>query len=113
EKTEYAVVITDRLHGPSGQPVRSPFDYVNHPEQTADVQKAVAILSDPKRANYYGDIAGTGAEHIAFAWTFTTQPTYEDLRLIRDGLYERGPFAGIGKSFPLKAEAFRAVGLAS
>jgi hypothetical protein len=112
EKTEYAVVITDRLHGPDGQPVRSPFAYVNHPEQTADVQKAVAVLSDSSRANYYGDIAGTGAAHIAFAWTFTTEPTYEDLRLLRDGLYERGPFAALGKQFPPKAEAFKSIGLA-
>jgi hypothetical protein len=113
EKTEYAVVITDRLHGPDGQPVRSPFTYVNHPEQTVDLQRAVAILSDASHKNYYGDIAGSGAQHIAFAWTFTTEPTYEDMRLLRDGLYERGPFAALGKTFPPKAEAIRAVGLAS
>jgi hypothetical protein len=112
EKTEYAVVVTDRLHGPSGHPVKSPFDYVNHPEQTSSVQKAVAILSDKSHANYYGDIAGTGAAHIAFAWTFTTQPTYEDMRLLRDGIWGKGPFAYLAKDFPPKAEAIRAVGLA-
>ena len=113
EKTEYAVVVTDRLHGPSGHVAKSPFEYVNHPEQNADVAKAVSILSDSSRANYYGDIAGSGAQHIAFAWTFTTAPTYEDLRLLRDGLYGRGPFAYVGKQFPAKAEAIRAVGLAT
>jgi len=113
EKTEYAVVVTDRLHGPSGHVAKSPFEYVNHPEQNADVARAVSILSDSSRTNYYGDIAGSGAQHIAFAWTFTTAPTYEDLRLLRDGLYGRGPFAYVGTRFPAKAEAIRAVGLAT
>ena len=93
EKTEYAVILTDRLKGPDGQPVRSPFAYVNHPQQTPDLAKLVSVLSSATRANYYGDIAGTGAAHIAFAWTFTTEPVYEDLRLLRDGLYGKGPFA--------------------
>ena len=112
EKTEYAVVVTDRLRGPDGQPVRSPFTYVNHPEQTADLAALTTILSDPGRASYYGDLAGSGAAHVAFAWTFTTQPVYEDLRLLRDGLYGKGPFASLATQFPVKAEAFRAVGLA-
>ncbi len=112
EKTQYAVVITDRLHGPTGHPVKSPFDYVNHPQQDADVAKVVGVLSDSSRKNYYGDIAGTGAAHIAFAWTFTTEPVYEDMRILRDGLYGRGPFGYLAKQFPAKAEAMRAVGLA-
>jgi hypothetical protein len=113
EKTEYAVVLTDRLHGPDGQPVRSPFAYVNHPEQTADLGKLVSILSDPTRSNYYGSIAGTGAEHVSFAWTFTTQPVYEDLRLLRDGLYGKGPFGWLSAQYPPKAEALRALGMAT
>jgi hypothetical protein len=113
EKTEYAVILTDRLHGPDGQPVRSPFAYVNHPEQTVDLQPLLSILSDPSRANYYGDIAGTGAQHIAFAWTFTTAPVYEDMRLLRDGLYGKGPFASLSTQFPAKAVALRALGMAT
>ena len=113
EKTEYAVILTDRLHGPDGQPIRSPFAYINHPAQTADLQPLLSILSDPSRANYYGDIAGTGAQHIAFAWTFTTAPVYEDMRLLRDGLYGKGPFAALSTQFPAKAVALRALGMAS
>ncbi|HEY2509995.1 MAG TPA: hypothetical protein VGI39_04040, partial [Polyangiaceae bacterium] len=112
EKTTYAVVITDRLHGPDGQPVRSPFTYVNHPEQTADVAQVARILSDPARASYFGDLAGTGASHVSFAWTFTTQPVYEDLRLLRDGLYGKGPFGYLSSRYPAKAEALRAAGMA-
>src|SRR6185312_6002418 len=36
EMREYAVVITDRLHGPDGRVARSPFAYVHHPEQKDD-----------------------------------------------------------------------------
>jgi hypothetical protein len=113
EMTPYAVVVTDRLHGPDGQPVRSPFAYVNHPEQTADLQPLVSILSDASRANYYGDIAGSGAGHVAFAWTFTTEPVYDDLRRLRDGLYGKGPFASFATQFPPTVTALRAVGMAT
>jgi hypothetical protein len=113
EKTEYAVVLTDRLHAPDGRVARSPFPYVHHPEQAADVARLAAVLGDPGRANYYGDVAGTGLDHVAFAWTFTTQPTYEDLRLLRDGLYGRGPFARFADQFPAKATLYRAVGVSN
>jgi hypothetical protein len=100
EKTEYAVVLTDRLHGPDGKPVRSPFPTINHPQQTGSVAKLQAILGDPSRSNYYGDIAGTGFDHVAFAWTFTTEPVQEDMLLLRNGLYGQGPFAHFAADFP-------------
>jgi hypothetical protein len=100
EKTEYAVVLTDRLTGPDGQPVRSPFPQINHPAQTASVAKLQGIFGDPTLGRYYGDIAGTGLSHVAFAWTFTTQPVQEDLMLLRDGLYGQGPFARFATDFP-------------
>jgi hypothetical protein len=100
EKTEYAVVLTDRLTGPDGQPVRSPFPQINHPAQTASVAKLEGIFGDPTRSNYYGDIAGTGLSHVAFAWTFTTQPVQEDMMLLRNGLYGQGPFARFANDFP-------------
>ena len=112
EKTEYAVVVTDRLHGPDGQPVRSPFPQVYHPAQRASVAHLGDILSDATRANYYGDIAGTGLAHVAFAWTFTTQPVQEDMVLLRDGLYGRGPFARFASLYPPKVELFQAAGKA-
>ncbi len=110
EKTEYAVVLTDRLRGPDGQPVRSPFQAVYHPQQVEGVSRLRAILSDSSRANYYGDLAGTGLDHVAFAWTFTTQPVAEDMRLLRDGLYGQGPFGACRSQFPPEATIFPTAG---
>ena len=112
EKTEYAVVLTDRLRGPDGQPVRSPFPAVYHPQQTEGVARLQGVLSDPTRGNYYGDIAGTGLAHVAFAWTFTTQPVTEDMVKLRDGLYGKGLFARLATDFPPKATIFPAAGKA-
>jgi hypothetical protein len=103
EKTEYAAVLTDRLHGPGGQPVRSPFPTIAHPEQAASLERLRSIFLDPTRAGYFGDIAGTGLDHVAFAWTFTTHPVQEDLLLLRDGLYGSGPFARFATDFPVSS----------
>jgi hypothetical protein len=111
EKTEYAVVLTDRLRGPNGQPVRSPFEAIHHPSQVAGITRLRDWLSDKRLANYYGDIAGTGLDHVAFAWTFTTQPTHEDMRLLRDGLYGRGPFARFARDFPPEVKVARVAGV--
>ncbi len=110
EKHEYAVVLTDRLKGLDGQPVRSPFEAIHHAEQRAGAERVRAILGDASRSAYYGDVAGTGLDHVAFVWTFTTQPTYEDMRLLRDGLHGAGPFARFATDFPPVATAARAVG---
>jgi hypothetical protein len=111
EKTEYAVVLTDRLHGPDGQPVRSPFPTINHPAQTGSVAKLGAIFGDPAKSNYYGDIAGTGFDHVSFAWTFTTEPVQEDLLLLRNGVYGKGPFAHLASEYPTSSlQAFPTAG---
>lgn len=110
EKQRYAVVLTDRLTGPGGKPVRSPFASIHHPLQRSGVERLRDILADKSFAEYYGDLAGTGLDHVAFAWTFTTQPTYEDMRLLRDGLYGHGPFARWKDEFAPKVDVFRAVG---
>lgn len=112
QKREYAVVLTDRLRGPSGKPVRSPFASIHHPQQRAGVQRLGEVLADRGLSNWYGDIAGTGLAHVAFAWTFTTQPTHEDLKLLRDGLYGQGPFARFAKEFPADLAASRVGGTA-
>jgi hypothetical protein len=109
EETKYAVVVTDRVVDPDGNPVRSPFDFVYYPAQEKGIEKLQSILSKPDDP-YFGDIAGTGLEHVAFAWTFTTQPVQEDLHLLRDGLYGKGPFAHLSKQFPAHADIRRAVG---
>jgi len=113
EMTEYAVVLTDRLRGSNGKPVRSPFPYVHHPVQRASVAKLQSILSDGARKSYYGDIAGTGLDHVAFTWTFTTQPVVQDLLALRDGLYGKGPFARFKDEYPPKVTLHRAAGLTS
>ena len=110
EKTEYAVVLTDRLRGPEGQPVRSPFEAIHHPMQRAGVRRLQDWLTDKRLASYYGDIAGTGLDHVAFAWTFTTQPTHEDLRILRDGLYGKGPFARWKDEYPPEVTVSRIAG---
>jgi hypothetical protein len=100
EKTEYAVVLTDRLRGQNRQPIRSPFPDIHHPTQRKGVARLEDVLRDKQLANYYGDLAGTGLAHVAFAWTFTTQPTHEDMVLLRDGLYGKGPFARFAGDYP-------------
>ncbi|HEY8075365.1 MAG TPA: hypothetical protein VIF62_14675, partial [Labilithrix sp.] len=110
EKTEYAVVITDRLRGADRKPVRSPFDAIHHPTQKSGVAKLGDWLSEKRLVSYYGDIAGTGLDHVAFAWTFTTQPTYEDMKILRDGLYGKGPFARFAQQFPPVLHAAEAGG---
>jgi hypothetical protein len=112
EKREYAVVLTDRLHGPDGAPVRSPFDYIHHAQQRDGAERLRAILSDGQKRNWYGDIAGTGLDHVSFVWTFTTQPVFDDMRLLRDGLHGHGPFAHLARDFPPDAKAFKAIGTA-
>ena len=64
EKTEYAVVFTDRLVGSDGHSIKSPFEFVHHPQQRASVTRLRDVLEDGSRANYYGDIAGT----FSIAW---------------------------------------------
>jgi hypothetical protein len=110
EKTEYAVVFTDRLKGADHRPVVSPFEFVHHPQQRAGAERLKSALNDASHAAYYGDLAGTGLEHVAFTWTFTTQPVQEDLRLLRDGLYGKGPFARWANEFPPKIVISNAAG---
>jgi hypothetical protein len=113
EMAEYAVVLTDRLRGSDGAPVKSPFPFVHHPSQTDSVRRLQVVLQKGELANYYGDIAGTGLDHVAFAWTFTTQPVIEDMRLLRDGLYGKGPFGYFADQFPAKVTVLPAVGKVS
>ncbi|APR84407.1 Hypothetical protein A7982_09756 [Minicystis rosea] len=111
EMTRYAVVVTDRVRDGRGNAVKSPFDYVYHVSQEPTARRVQDIVNDKKKAAYFGDIAGTGLDHVAFTWSFTTQPTVSDLKLLRDGLYGQGPFARWAKQYPPELELSRAVGL--
>ncbi len=110
EKREYAVVLTDRLVDGLGQPVRSPFPQVYHPFQRAPIERLQAILRDGRLTRFFGDLAGTGLAHVAFAWSFTTGPQSEDLRLLRDGLSAAGPFAWLADAYKPVHSLFPLVG---
>lgn len=111
EMTRYAVVVTDRLVDGKGNPVRSPFPQVFHATQRNAAQEVAAALDNPSLAAYWGDIAGTGLDHVAFAWSFTTQPTVDDMKRLRDGLYGQGAFGRWAAQYPPELELQRAVGL--
>lgn len=111
EMTRYAVVITDRLVDGKGNAVRSPFDFITHASMLPTADRVRDVLNDPARAAYYGDLAGTGLDHVAFTWSFTTQPTVDDMLRLRDGLFGKGPFARWADQYPPRFELHRAIGL--
>ena len=111
EMTRYAVVITDRLVDGKGNAVKSPFEFVYHASMESAAQRVKEILNDGAVKGYYGDIAATGLDHVAFTWSFTTQPTVDDMKRLRDGLYGQGVFGRWGKQYPPRIEVNRAIGL--
>jgi hypothetical protein len=113
QMTEYAVVVTDRVHDGAGRIARSPFDFVYHASQEPGARRLAEHLSNPELASYYGDIGGTGLAHVAFTWTFTTQPTTGDMALLRDGLYGKGPFSYFAERFPTTVVPEQLVGLST
>ncbi|MBK7862847.1 MAG: hypothetical protein IPJ65_30415 [Archangiaceae bacterium] len=90
ESTVYAAVITRRLTDEEGKPVRSPFAYVNHAQQTRALQ--------PLRECLPG--LGLAMEDVAFTWSFTTQSTTRDFVAVRDGLYGVGPMQRLSAKYP-------------
>lgn len=103
EQTEYAVVLTKRLTGENGAPVRSPFEFVNHTDQTSQLRRLEGIFAQWGEAG--GDL---GVEDVAFAWSFTTQSVTRDMVAIREGLYGEGPLAWLAEQVepaPTPAEA--------
>ena len=94
---KYAVVVTDRLKGTDGEPVRSPFPYVNDVNQTPALKGLSEVLP--------GETFGLAMDDIAFAWTFTTQTITEELVAIRDGIYGAGPLDWLAEEFPIDMKA--------
>jgi len=90
EEATYAVVLTDRLVGTDGNPVRSPWKYVNHTRQTAAL--APLQLAMPQ--------LGLTMDQVAFAWTFTTGRETGDLVDLRRSLDGEGPFDWLPKEVP-------------
>ncbi|MEM9189170.1 MAG: hypothetical protein AAGF12_08345 [Myxococcota bacterium] len=98
QNRKHAVVITERLRGEDGEPIRSPLTHVHHVSQLQDLDGLPELLA--ARPDLYGDLAEQGWEGIAFAWTFTTQSVTQELDTVRDGLYGRGPLARLADEFP-------------
>jgi hypothetical protein len=100
EGTKYAVVITKRLVDKNKNPVVSPFPYVNHLDQTEELQVLRKIPDLPFKI-----------EDIVFAWVFTTGNPTREIRAIRDGLYGHGVFRALNNMFPSDAIQLDKVGL--
>ena len=80
-----AVVVTDRTIDGKGNAVKSPFDFVYHASMEATAARVRDIVNDGSKAAYFGDLAGSGLDHVAFTWSFTTQPTVDDMkRIVKD-----------------------------
>ena len=109
----YAVVLTDRLVDAAGNPVRSPFETVYHPSQEPAAQRLRDHLLDPELSGYFGDLAGSSLEHVAFMWSFTTAPVGDDLIRLRNGLYGEGSFAWLAREYPATFDAARVAGVES
>jgi len=90
QKSVYVVFITKELRDPLGNPVSSPFDYINHPFQNPKIKEGLEILKD----------TGLKDEDVSFAFSFTTQSITDDLEMIRDGLDGKGELSRIRSIFP-------------
>jgi hypothetical protein len=98
EAHEYAVVLTDRLVGTNGSPVRSPFDAIHHVSQFDSISRLRRLFAS--HPDLYGDLATRGFDGVRFAWSFTTQTVTHDLIALREGLYGRGPYAFLADQYP-------------
>jgi hypothetical protein len=95
ERTTYAVVITRRLEDARGNPVGSPYPFVNHASHTKDLGPLAGILEGCP--DEYGAL---GLSDIAFTWTFTTGTVQSDMIAARDGLYGLGVQAHLATEHP-------------
>jgi hypothetical protein len=81
ERTRYAVVLTEALVDEDGNPVHSPWEYVNHTRQTEALEPVLQSLRD----------VGRGRDDVAFAWSFTTGSVTTELWELAEGVRGRGP----------------------
>ena len=90
--TSYAVVLTTRLVGRDGQPVRSPWPAKHHASQVEAIRAGE------------GAIRGLGLTDadIAFVFTYTTGSTTRELEWIRGGLYGHGKMAYLAEEYPVE-----------
>ena len=89
ERTTYAVVVTRRILDTDGQPVGSPYAFINHNAQTEALQPLLEVMPE-----------GLKLDDVAFAWTFSTQSLESHWVAVRDGLYGQGVQAHLGQDYP-------------
>ncbi len=89
EETTYAVVVTRRVRDEKGNPVGSPFAFVDHVAQTQALEPLLEVLPE-----------GLEAQDIAFAFPYTTMSATDDWIAVRDGLYGHGVQSHLGEDFP-------------
>jgi hypothetical protein len=99
ERTTYAVVVTRRLLDEQGDPVGSPYPFINHNAQTADLAPLAGVLASQSAA-----VGGLTLDDVAFAFTFTTQSVSSDWIAVREGLYGHGVQGHLGREFPAELE---------
>lgn len=93
ERTTYAVVVSRRLLDADGNPVGSPYKWVNHTGQTEALEHLEPVLPD-----------GLAMDDIAFAFTFSTQTVSSNFVAVREGLYGHGVQKHLGENYPPKLE---------
>ncbi len=91
ERTTYAVVVTRRLKDAEGNPVGSPFESINHVDQTRDLKSLLKVLPD-----------GITLQDVAFTWSFTTQTVQSDWVAVYEGLHGKGVQGHLGEEFPAR-----------
>lgn len=95
DQTTYAVVLTNNLVDTNGQPVRSPWPWVNHTRQTSALEPLPDALTG----------IGLSVDDVAFAWTFTTGSVTSDLRDLHRALFNgEGPYAALQAAYPAGIE---------
>lgn len=97
EDTTYAVVVTRRVRDTNGEPVGSPFAFVNHAAQTKALEPLLEVLPE-----------GLDEDEIAFAFPYSTMTGTADWINVRDGLYGHGVQAHLAEEFPAElAQLFK------
>ena len=90
EKTTYAVVLTERLLGEDGEPVRSPWKFIHHMRQ----MEALTPLKEAMPG------LGLTLDDVAFAWTYTTGDVTGDMVAARAGMKGEGKLKKIDTDVP-------------
>jgi len=93
DASTYAVVVTRRIFDLAGDPVGSPYPFINHVAQTDTLEPLLRHLPD-----------GLAVGDIAFAYSFTTQTIKSEWQAVRDGLYGHGPQQHLAGEYPASVD---------